>query len=116
MFRDEGGVCTVSSRVRRARSSRGTFAAAICAAFGTDVCFNGGFRARGARGARFLTFLAVAICRRAGRFLADRFAEDFAERFAGGRLAARRAGLARFAAFFAFLLLRFAIASNLSEP
>jgi hypothetical protein len=56
------------------------------------------------------------MCRRAGRFLADRFPEGFAERFAGGRLAARRAGLARFAAFFAFKLFRFAIASILSEP
>jgi hypothetical protein len=59
-----------------------------------------------------LAFLAAATCRRAGRFLADRFAD----RLADGRLAARRAGLARFAAFFAFKLFRFAIASILSEP
>jgi hypothetical protein len=109
MLRDEGGVCTVSSSVRRARSNRGTFAPATCAAFGTDVCFSGAFRARRAGGVRFL---AVATGRRGGRFLTDRFAD----RLADGRLAARRAGLARFAAFFAFELFRFAIASILSEP
>jgi len=115
MFRDEGGVCTVSSSVRRTLSSRGTFAAATWAAFGTDVCFGAGFRARSAWGVRFL---AVAICRRTGRFLAVRFflADGFADRLAGGRRATRRAGLARFAALFAFELFRFAIASILSEP
>src|SRR5258707_13960584 len=33
MFSDEGGVGTMSSRVRRVRSSRGTFAPAALAAF-----------------------------------------------------------------------------------
>jgi hypothetical protein len=44
------------------------------------------------------------------------FGGRFADRLAGARRAARRAGLARFAAFFAFKLFRFAIASILSEP
>src|SRR5207244_37343 len=115
MLRDEGGVCTVSSSVRRARSSRGTFAAATCAAFGTDVCLGAalrclraGFRAVRARAARF----GAARFRLAGRFLADRFAD----RLMGARRMTRRAGLARFAALFAFELFRFAIASILSEP
>jgi hypothetical protein len=67
--------------------------------------------------------LAGAACRRDGRFLADRvafradrLADGLADRLADGRRAARRAGLARFAAFFAFELFRFAIASILSEP
>jgi len=67
--------------------------------------------------------LAGAAWRRDGRFLgdrvafrADRFADGFADRLADGRRAARRAGLARFAAFFAFELFGFAIASILSEP
>src|SRR5206468_3881653 len=65
----------------------------------------GAVRARAARfgGARF---------RLAGRFLADRFAD----RLMGARRMTRRAGLARFAALFAFELFRFAIASILSEP
>jgi len=109
MFREDGGVCTVSSSVRRARSSRGTFAAAACAALGTDVCFGAAFRARRAGAARFF---GAAALRRADRLLTDRFAD----RLAGGRRAARRVGLARFAAFFAFELFRFAIASILSEP
>jgi hypothetical protein len=37
MFNDEGGVGTVSSSVRRARSKRGTLTAAALAAFGTLV-------------------------------------------------------------------------------
>jgi hypothetical protein len=79
------------------------------------VCFGAGFRACCAWGVRFL---ADAICRRTGRFLAVRFflEDGFADRLAGARRATRRAGFARFAAFFAFKLFRFAIASILSEP
>jgi hypothetical protein len=108
MSSEDGGVCTVSSSVRRALSSRGTFAAAAVAAFGTEVCIGAGLRAVRARAARF----GAADLRLTGRFLAVRFAD----RRAGARLAVRRAGLARFATFFAFELFRFAIASILSEP
>jgi len=51
-------------------------AAADCAAFGTDVCLRAGFRAR-VRAARF----GAADLRLAGRFLAERFVDPFADRF-----------------------------------
>ena len=122
MFREEGGVCTVSSSVRRARSRRGTFAAATCAALGTEVCLGAGFRGFeaafrrfGAGRARTARFAAAGV-RRDGRFLAVRFADRLAGARREARRATRRAGLARFAALFAFELFRFAIASILSEP
>jgi hypothetical protein len=93
MFSEEGGVGTVSSKVRRARSSRGTFAAAALAAFGTEVCFWAGFRA-----ARLPAGFEEADRRLDCRFFLGRLTE----RFAGTRFPVRRAGLVRFAAFLAF--------------
>jgi hypothetical protein len=97
---EEGGVCTVSSSVRRARSSRGTLAGVELAAFATDVAFRAGLRGTEAfRAAGLLAaFFSAAGFRRVWRFLLGRLAE----RRTGARFAARRAGLTRFAAFFAF--------------
>jgi hypothetical protein len=70
------------------------------AAFGIDVTLRAGFRGTGAfRAAGFLVaFFGAGGFRRVWCFLLGRLAE----RRAGARFAARRAGLARFAAFFAF--------------
>jgi hypothetical protein len=67
---------------------------------GFAVILGAGFRETGVfRAAGFLAaFFGAEAFRRAWRFLVGRLAE----RRAGARLAARRAGLARFAAFFAF--------------
>jgi hypothetical protein len=69
-------------------------------ALGLDAFFRAGFRGTEAfRATGFLAaFFGAADARRVWRFLLGRLAE----RRAGARLAARRAGLARFAAFFAF--------------
>src|SRR5258706_7324892 len=99
MWREEGGFCRVSSSVGRTCSSRGTLTGAALA-LGLDAIFRAGFRATEAfRATGFLAaFFGAADARRVWRFLVGRLAE----RRAGARLAARRADLARFAAFFAF--------------
>jgi hypothetical protein len=114
MFSEEGGVGTVSSKVRRARSSRGTFAATGLAAFGKDLaafgeemCFRAGFLT-----ARLRTAFEAGDRRPDCLFLLGRLTE----RLADARFAARRAGLVRFAAFFAFFRFRFAIGFILSQP
>jgi hypothetical protein len=107
MFSEEGGVGTVSSKVRRARSSRGTFAATDLTAFGREMGFRAGFLT-----ARLLTAFEDAVRRPDCLLLLGRLTE----RLADTRFAARRGGLVRFAAFFAFFDFRFAIAFILSQP
>ncbi|HEV2985282.1 MAG TPA: hypothetical protein VGX46_12890 [Vicinamibacterales bacterium] len=98
---------TVSSKVRRARSSRGTLVGAPLAVFGREMCFPAGFLV-----ARGLTAFEDADRRTDFRLLLGRLTE----RLADTRFAARRPGLARFAVFFAFLAFRFAIGFILSQP
>jgi hypothetical protein len=90
MSSDDGGVLSVSSssRVRRARSSLGTFPGGAAELFARDGAFGRGrltaFLGAAALGAAFLlAFLAGAF------FLAD--ARRFSRRFGTGRRAGRRA-------------------------
>jgi hypothetical protein len=108
MFKEDGGVTSVSSSVRRARSRRGTFPSTIDEDFAAAARLPAGRRTIEA----LADFLRGAGFRVGGRLRLTRLVE----RRALGRFAARRAGLARFAAFFAFGLFRFAIAFILSEP
>jgi len=122
MSSDEGGVSWVSrsSRVRRARSSRGTFpgtrpevelfGVAFFAAFGAGrpagflaaIAFEGAFLLAFFAGAFFL----ADACRFAGRFFVGRLAEPLA----ADLFFAALAGFPRLAAF------RLAINPVLSEP
>jgi hypothetical protein len=109
MFNEDGGVCTVSSSVRRTRSSRAVFAGPAAARFGD--------RADAVR-----LRVPALVARAATRFLADFFrlaAFFFGCRLVAGRLAERRAelrfradlrGLGRRAAG------RFAMAKSPFEP
>jgi hypothetical protein len=120
MFSEDGGVGTVSSSVRRTRSSRGVFPF-------TAEFWRVGSTDRVAEGRRDVVrtafFTTRARARAAGRGVRDGFAGVRAPRFAAaffvGRLAERFAAGRFFVAFAVFArcaALRLAMALVLSEP
>src|SRR4051812_20479476 len=101
---EEGGVGTVSSRVRRARSSRGTRVGGAVAVFGGEEAFRPVFFA--------VFFFGADALRTGGRLRLARFTA----RRLGARFGPRRAGAARRAGFRDFAGLRFAIGFYPFEP
>jgi hypothetical protein len=101
MSSDEGGFCTVSSSVRRSRSSRGAFVGAAARFDRGGRCGLVAFRGAALRVTAFLAAARVDRACLATAFLTDGFRRlrlapadfAFAEAFAIGRLPERRVGV-----------------------